>query len=78
MSAYLGPIVNESLSLPALLFHVRGFLRVSEGVPESELVIMGEGAQQSLPLGALVEGLSLGEGRARPVVVQLHRMQASD
>jgi hypothetical protein len=31
-----------------------------------------------LPLGALVEGLVLGEGRTRPVVVQLHRMQASD
>ena len=78
MLAYLGPIVNESLSLPTLLFQVNGYLRVSEGVPEAESVLLGEGAKQSLPLGALVEGLVLGEGRTRPVVVQLHRMQASD
>lgn len=63
MLAYLRAIVNESLSLPTLLFQVKGYLRVSEGVPEGESVILGEGAKQSLSLGALVEGLVLGEGR---------------
>ena len=77
--AFLRSIVGESQSLPAPLIQVRGSLGVGEGVPEGgETVVLGEGAQQSLPLRALVEGLTPGEGRARPVVVQLHRVQPSD